>query len=1107
MTDAGKGPASRLSTEQRAAFDERIRKAANAARSAPGIPRRADSGAAAPLSTAQQRMWLLDQLVPGSSWYNVTRTALVEGPLDAARLAGALDRVVSRHEALRTAIVSRDGQPFQTVSSAASVTLSVLSLESLPEADREAAALAAALEDAEKPFDLAEPPLLRALLLRLSSRRHVFHLTAHHIVTDGWSMELLFREISALYEANASASVPSLERQYADFCIWQRGWLESDRARAQMTHWADRLRGGAPLALPIDRVRPAVRTSKGVHRTRVLPRPVLDRLGELARSESATLFMLLLAAFDVLLQRHTGQDDISVATPIAGRTIPAVEPLIGFFANTLVLRSDLSGRPTFRELLRRVRETALDSYAHQDVPLEKLVEMLRPDRHLAQNPLAQALFVLQNSPSSALRLSGARVTPIELITRTARFDLELHARETEAGLSCMLIASSDLFDDDAPDRFLDRLEVLVSSILANPNLSIGELPLLPDWERNRVLVEWNQTEQDFGSPRCIHELFEAQAARTPRGIAVRGKTEELTYEELNARANRLAHRLRGLGVGPDTLVAVCLDRSANLVVALLAVWKAGGAYVPIDPSYPAERVEYMLEDSAASVVIAAERFRKLVGESRPVLSVSSVEENPPDSHNPSTVAGPENLAYVLYTSGSTGRPKGVAIEHRNTFAFLEWAQTVFGPENLAGVLGSTSVCFDLSVFELFAPLCCGGTVVISEDALELPDLPARNRVSLINTVPSAIAEIIRLKALPESVRTVNLAGEPLPSELAAQVYESGRVDSVYNLYGPTESTTYSTFTRVPRAAGPMTIGRPIANTQVYLLDAFLVPVPIGVAGELFIGGAGVARGYLHRPELTAEKFLPDPFRPGGGRLYRTGDLARYRNDGEIEYLGRRDGQVKIRGFRIETGEVESQIRCFPGVRDAVVTAHPEGPGNLRLVAYVVPETETEVSIPELRRALKLRLPSPMIPAAFVSLEALPLTPNGKVDRLALPAPGRARPKLSDSYAPPRDEVESALVAIWVGLLGVETVGVHDDFFDLGGHSLLATRLISRIRDQFAVELPLQLLFQFPTVAELAKRLSQAPAAAASTPIERLDRPSRAGASETKMTLDESTHRE
>lgn len=1129
MTDTGKGSASRLSKEQRAAFDERIRNASNAARSAPTIPRRADPDAPAPLSSAQQRLWLLDQLVPGSSWYNVTRTALVEGPLDGARLVGVLDRVVSRHEALRTAIVSRDGRPFQTVSSAASVSLSLVSLESLPEADREAAALAAALEDAEKPFDFAKPPLLRALLLRLSPRRHVFHLTAHHIVTDGWSMELLFREISALYEANSPASVPSLELQYADFCIWQRGWLESDRARSQMTHWADRLRGAAPLALPVDRQRPAVRTSKGVHRTRVLPRPVLDRLGELARSENATLFMVLLAAFDVFLQRHTGQDDISVATPIAGRTVPAIEPLIGFFANTLVLRSDLSGRPTFRELLRRVRETALDSYAHQDVPFEKLVEMLRPDRHLAQNPLAQVLFVLQNSPSSALALPGAKVTPIDLVTRTARFDLEFHARETEAGLSFMLIASSDLFDEDAPDRFLDRLEVLVSSIVANPDRPIDELALLPDSERRRIVEEWNPASAKFASGRCLHEVFESWARRSPESIAVEYEGTSLSYVELNRRSNRLARYLRRLGVGPGVLVAICLHRSLEMIVSIIAVSKAGGAYVPLDPSYPAERLRFMVEDAGARVLITDRSLSGTVPVDAAV-SVCLVDGNAEAIAREAdtdldSIGSDEDLAYVIYTSGSTGRPKGVLITHRNVDRLFGATQAWFHFDEQDVWTLFHSYAFDFSVWEIWGALRYGGRLVVvphlvtrSPEAFR--ELLSTAGVTVLNQTPSAFRQLIAADGSsrsPLQLRLVIFGGEALDPGMLEPWFDlhGDEAPRLVNMYGITETTVHVTYHPVSRAdlerGSVSTIGHPIPDLQVYILDPRLELSPIGVAGELHVAGPGVARGYLSRPELTIERFIPNPFqsREENGRLYRSGDLGRYRASGGIEYLGRIDQQVKVRGHRVELGEVEAAVARHPAIRECVVVSREESPGDVRLVAYLLLREETVFPEVDLRSFLKQSLPTHMLPSAFVSLEALPLTPNGKVDRLALPAPGSGRPKLSESYAPPRDEVESALVAIWVGLLGVEAVGVHDDFFDLGGHSLLATQLISRIRDQFAVELPLRMLFQFPTVAELAERLSQAPAGAASGPIAKLDRQSRVARFEkaTRITLDESTHRE
>jgi amino acid adenylation domain-containing protein len=847
------------------------------------------------------------------------------------------------------------------------------------------------------------------------------------------------------------------------------------------------------LDLPLDRPRPGMPTLRGAQRTRVLAPALRTRLESLARSEGATLFMVLLAAYEVFLHRHSGQDDISVATPIAGRTLPELEPLIGFFANTLVLRGDLSGDPTFRQLVRRVREAALDAYSYQGVPLEKVVETLRPERHLAQNPLAQALFVLQNTPGSALRLPGARVTMLELETRTSRFDLELHVRETDEGLACLMIASADLFEEETVTRLLERFEVLLSGIVENPDSSIAELPLLSSSERRRLVVEWNETDLDIGPLRCIHEIIEEQAARTPEAPAVVGWQETLSYRELDSRASRLAARLRREGIGPEKIAAVCLDRTPDLVAALLAIWKSGGAYVPLDPSYPADRLLYMLEDSGASAVIVEPRIVPLLGGGgRPLIILGKEPEanSPEASGGPEARAHPENLAYVLYTSGSTGRPKGVAIEHRNTFAFIRWAETIFPPERLSGVFASTSVSFDLSIFELFLPLCSGGTVILGKDALDLGQHPARDRVTLVNTVPSAIAEIVRLEAMPASLQTVNLAGEPLSPELASNVYASGPVEDVYNLYGPTEATTYSTFTRVPRAnAGSVTIGRPIANTQVYLLDARMQTAPIGVAGELCIGGEGVARGYLGRADLTAEKFVPDTFR-GQGRLYRTGDLARYRSNGEIEYLGRRDGQVKIRGFRIETGEIESQIRRYPGVHEVAVAAHSQSGTGVRLVAYVVRKENATISIPELKRALKRQLPDPMIPAAFVFLDALPLTPNGKVDRRALPDPGSERPEFLESYTAPRDDTEIALASIWQSLLGLERVGVFDNFFELGGHSLLATQLISRVRDRFSVDLPLRLLFESPTVAELAAAVAHAPSARSGGRIVRQDRAGR-----------------
>ena len=597
-------------------------------------------------------------------------------------------------------------------------------------------------------------------------------------------------------------------------------------------------------------------------------------------------------------------------------------------------------------------------------------------------------------------------------------------------------------------------------------------------ERRRILVEFNRTDRDFLRERTLHELFEAQAARTPDSPAVYFGNQMVTYRELSARANRLARRLSKLGVGPETLVGVCLDRSLEMLISLLATLKAGGAYVPLDPGYPAERLAFMVQDSEAAVVITQESFRPRLG-SRRLLVLDDESERlsiaSEDAEDPPRLSSPDNLAYVLYTSGSTGRPKGVALEHRSAVAFVEWALSVFGPQDLAGVLASTSISFDLSVFEIFTPLACGGSIVLGADALSLPELPERERVTLINTVPSAMEELVRSGGLPPAVRVVNLAGEPLRSELVARIYDGRLIESVYNLYGPTEATTYSTFVRIPRGAtGPMTIGRPIANTRVYVLDPARQPVPVGVAGELYIGGAGLARGYLKQPELTAQRFVPDPFSEAtDSRLYRTGDLARYREDGQIEFLGRLDHQVKVRGFRVELGEIETSLLGHPGVLEAVAVAREDAPGDQRLVAYVVSDPAATSDPETLRNRLRSRLPAFMVPSDFVVLGSMPRTPNGKIDRARLPPPDGTRPEREASYEAPRNPIEQALAALWEELLGVPRVGIRDGFFELGGHSLLATRLVSRARSRFAVELPLRALFEHPTVADFARVIQDA----------------------------------
>jgi amino acid adenylation domain-containing protein len=727
---------------------------------------------------------------------------------------------------------------------------------------------------------------------------------------------------------------------------------------------------------------------------------------------------------------------------------------------------------TFRELLSSVRETVIDACTHQDLPFEKLVEELQPERDAGRTPLFQVMLAQQRALTPMLEAAGVTFRPMEVDTSTAKFDLTLNVVEVAQELRLTMEYSTDLFEAETVSRMLGHLRRLLEGVVGDPGGRISDLGLLSEGEEQEMLVEWNETEREYAEGECIHTMFEAQARETPEGVAVIRGRERLTYRELEARANQVAHLLRDLGVGPETLVAIHTERTTEMLVGILGVLKAGGAYVPVDRSYPGERVKLMLADAKVLVLLTQEVLLEGLPEHEALticldrdwgmisaLSCESVDSG--------VLA--ENLAYVIYTSGSTGRAKGVAITHRSAATMLHWGQEVYSREQLRGVLASTSISFDLSVFEMFLPLSVGGQVILADNVLELPDLPASDEVTLINTVPSAMAELVRKPTIPGSVKTVNLAGEALKAELVSQVYERTQASQVWNLYGPSEDTTYSTFALVPRETnGLVLIGRPIACTRAYILDARLRPVPVGVAGELHLGGGGLARGYLGRSELTAEKFIPDPFSvAGGARLYRTGDLARYLADGNLEYLGRLDHQVKIRGFRIELGEIETALGQHPSVRDVVVLAREDTPGDQRLVAYLVAEHEPAPAVEDLRRLLRKKLPSYMLPSAFVMLAAFPLTPNGKVDRQALPPPDQARPELEESFIAPRDPVEEAVAGIWAQVLQIEKVGVRDNFFSLGGHSLLAMQVVNRLRDSFRVDLPLRLFFEAPTVAEVA----------------------------------------
>jgi amino acid adenylation domain-containing protein len=1143
-----------------------------------------------PLSFAQLRLWLLDRLEPGSAAYNLPLAYRVDGILEPAALEHALGEVLRRHEILRTTLVAARaaaapatpgdaGEPRLVVAPPHRFSLPRIDLSGLPAPARAAAADRLGREEAARPFDLAAGPLFRAVLLAVGGAEWRLLITMHHIATDGWSLEVLLGEISALYRAAAAglaSPLPELPIQYADFAAWQRSWLAGPVLAAQLAYWRRQL-AGAPeaLDLPTDRPRPAVETSRGAHFSTPLSPSLAAAVRAFSRRRGATVFMTFLAGFAAQLHRYAGAADLLLGSPVANRNRAEIEGLLGFFANVLVLRADLAGDPGFDTLVGRVREMALDAYAHQDLPFERLVEELHPQRSLARSPLFQVQFVFGVGEGRRELAPGLPLTPLAVENRAAKYDLTLALDLHGDTLLATFEYRTDLFDPATMVRWMGHCETLLAAALALPAAPLSALPLLAAAERQVLLNEWNDTAAACPDD-LLHGLFERQAMATPEATAIIAAVTEgaegagvagvagvaggagvsgasggaglvrLTYAELDAAAERVARSLRRRGVGPEVPVGVCLDRTAELVVALLGVLKAGGAYVPIDPRYPQERRKLLLADSGARVVLTRTAMLPLLagtaGNDAAMLCLDSDDTGDRDVAIGACRTSSSNLAYLIYTSGSTGRPKGVAIEHRSAVAFVRWARSVFPPADLRSVLAATSICFDLSVFELFVPLSLGGSLLLVENALALiagvagaAGAAGAGRgsgggfegLTLINTVPSAMAELLNAGAVPSSVRTVNLAGEPLPRALVDRIYALGTVERVLNLYGPSEDTTYSTWTAVPpppqgaepsappqgaepsappesaepsappRAAGPAdpaaagappSIGRPVEGSRAYVVDQRLAPVPLGIPGELVLAGAGLARGYHCRPDLTAERFLPDPFAAEpGGRIYRTGDLARLRRDGEVDFLGRLDRQVKLRGFRIELGEVEAALAAHPAVERAVVDTYSYGPGDVRLAAWVVPAPGHAVEAAILRAWLGERLPEFMVPSAVAALAALPLTPNGKVDRRALPPPAAAGAPLAAALAAPRSPLEELVAGLWAELLGGERpVGLHDDFFASGGHSLLATRLLARLRAATGVDLSLRTFFAHPTVAALAtetERCLRAPDAPLLPPVE------------------------
>jgi len=1057
-----------------AALEASLSAGASAAAAPPIRPVSRDR--ALPLSFAQERLWFLDHLAPGISAYHIPLAVALRGALAPEALERALEGVTVRHESLRTRFGERDRRAVQIVDPPRAWDLPRVDLSSLPAAWRAAEAHRLASDEAGRPFDLAHGPVLRSLLLRLGPAEHVLLLCVHHIAADGWSLGVMIQEISALYRAaveGGAAGLPELPVQYADFAVWQRAWLQGEVLERQLAYWRERLAGAAGLDLPTDRPRPARQSFRGATRMHAVAPEATRALATLARRHDATFYMVLLSALQTLLGRYAGQEDVVVGSPIANRTRAEVEPLIGFFVNSLALRGDLAGDPPFSELIARSRRSALEAYSHQDLPFERLVEELNPERNLALNPVFQVMFAVQNAPLRPIELPGLTLAPVELDFPVTRFDLEVFFTELDGGLATQLTWSTDLFDAASIQRFAGHLDALLAAVLDDPGQRLSEIPLLAPPERHQLLAEWNDTAA--GLPQeDVASLFAGQARRRPSAVAISSEGGDLTYADLDRRSARLARRLAAQGVGPEVPVALLARRSPALIVGLLGILKAGGAYVPLDPSYPAERLAWMLADCGARILLGQPEL--LEGVTAP--SIVELSADPEEIEGPDPVGSfPDGLAYLMYTSGSTGRPKGVGVTHRNIVRLVrESGFADLGPEQV--FLQLAPVSFDASTLEIWAPLANGGRLALfpprPPSLEELGEAIARQGVTSLWLTAGLFHQMVddRLEAL-RPLRQLLAGGDVLSPPHVRRALEALPDVTLINGYGPTEGTTFTTChpMTAPEQVGPtVSLGRPIGNTQVYVLGPDLRPVPAGIWGELCAGGGGVSRGYLGRPDLTAERFVPDPFGEPGARMYRTGDIARFRPDGRLEFRGRRDGQVKLRGFRVELGEIESALARCPGVRAAAVAVRGDAE-HRRLVAWVVPDSAEPELVPELRRRLEAELPDHMVPSAFVLLEALPLTLNGKVDRAALPASERIG-EAAGTWVEPATPLERTLARVTAEVLGLGRVGMRDNFFELGGHSLLATQLVSRLRQDHGLPVSLQMVFDAATLADLAGQIGE-----------------------------------
>jgi amino acid adenylation domain-containing protein len=1049
-----------------------------------------------PASHRQQGMWFFHHYAPGSPVYNYPSAFALLGPLSVARLEQAFARVIQRHDTLRTTFAMEDGELVQRIATYSTFQLQQVNLEETPAEVRRVAADQCLEQAACLPFDLTAEPAFRAVLVRLQPEEHVLLVVLHHIISDGWSCSNLWRELSDLYEAPASAgaALRELPVQFADYSAWQKDRLESGAWAEQAAYWKTKLAGEfEPLDLPADRTRTAEESFRGECCALPLDPGLMEGLKARAQEEGATLFMILLAAFKTLLHRYTGRDDVVVGVPVANRPHVELEGLIGFFVNTLVLRTDCSGTPTFRELLGRVKENALEAYAHQDLPFEYLVELLQVRRDPGRTPLFQTSFALQDFPEASVHLPGLRTTPWRVGMHTAMFDLSLTVERTAEDWSATAEYSTDLFDRDRMERILAHWRVLLESIVANPARRVSELPLLAPAERRLLLEEWSGRESSYPTGRCVHELFAEQAKRCPSAVAVVYEGESLTYAELERRANQLAHSLRRYGVGPGKAVGICLERSLDMVVAVLGVLKAGGAYVPLNPEHAPDRLAFVVANAGAFLVLTHSTVRACLGGDAGARSVCLDEcaralQQLPDSDPAVTISG-DARAYVLYTSGSTGEPKGILVSHANLQnAYHAWEEAYRLSEWAPTYLQTAHFSFDVWTGDLVRALCSGGKLVLCphETLLEADKLPAlivREKVDALEVVPAVIRNLLhyleatgkRLDGLRLIVVGADVWHARDHEKLKRRV---GSQTRVLNSYGITETTIDSSYFEGDVSGLPghavVPIGKPFPNTRFYILDKNLEPVPLGILGELHIGGPSLAGGYAGRPDLTAQRFIAHPFSSQpGARLYKTGDLARWLPDGNVEFLGRLDHQVKIRGFRIELGEIETCLSQHPGIDQCVVVAREDEPGDRRLVAYLVgADPYAALGTADLRAFLKQKLPDYMVPSAFVLLERLPLNASGKIDRKALSPPERTRAQVSQEYVAPRTPTEEVVAGIWADVLKVKEVGVHDNFFELGGHSLLAMQLIARMEKALRAKVPLAALFQLHTVAQIAALIEE-----------------------------------